>query len=101
MANEVTLKVNEAQKFGVIQETLNGRMTVQATADILGLSDRQVYRLRERVRQAGTEGIVHGNRGRPPSQTKSTSVRNQVIALYEKKYEGYNFTHYAEALADE
>ena len=53
MANEVTLKVKEAQK--------------------LDLSERQIYRLRKRIQQEGSQGMVHGNRGRPPSHTNSLS----------------------------
>jgi len=101
MANEVTLKVKEAQKFGVIEETLSGRMTVKTAAEILGLSERQIFRLRKRVKQQGAQGMVHGNRGRPPSHSKPLAVRQQVVELYQNEYKGYNFTHFTEALEKE
>jgi len=101
MANEVTLKVKEAQKLGVIEETLQGRMTVKTAANILGLSERQIYRLREKVRQDGAQALVHGNRDRPPSHTKPVEERQRVVELYQQKYKGYNFTHFSEALASE
>jgi len=86
MADEVTLKVKEAQKFGVIEETLSGRMTVKTAAEILGLSERQIFRLRKRVKPRGAQGMVHGNRGRPPSHSKPLAVRQQVMELYQNEY---------------
>jgi len=62
MANEVILTMKEAKKLGIIQETLTGRMTVKTAANILHLSEREIYRLRRCVEQKGAAGIVHGNR---------------------------------------
>jgi len=101
MANEVTLTVEEARKLGVIEETLSGRMTVKTAAEILKLSERQIYRLRNRVRQHGAQGIVHGNRGHSPSRTKPRAVRERVVHLHKTEYKAYNFTHFAEALEKE
>lgn len=101
MANEVTLTVKEAQKLGVIEETLCKRMTVKTAAEILQISERQVYRLRKQLKQDGAKAIVHGNRGRPPSHTKPAEIRQKVVQLYQEKYKSYNFTHFAEALESE
>ncbi len=101
MTMEATLSVEEAKKLGVIEETLAGRMTVQAAAGILQLSERQVYRLRASVRARGPSGVAHGNRGRPPSHTRSAAERERVLRLYQTAYAGYNFSHFSEALAEE
>ncbi len=61
MANEVTLKVKEAQKLGVIEETLKGRMSVKTTANIARVSERQIYRMREKVQREGAQALVPGN----------------------------------------
>jgi len=101
MVNEVTLTMNEAKKLGIIEETLTCRMTVKTASDILRLSERQIYRLRQRINQKGAVGIVHGNREHTPAHTKSMEMRNQVIELYKISYQGYNFTHFAEALEED
>ena len=31
---------------------------------VLGVSERQCYRIKARVKQQGVKGVVHGNRGR-------------------------------------
>lgn len=101
MANEVTLTMNEAKKLGIIEETLAGRMTVKTASYILRLSERQIYRLRQRIKQKGAAGMAHGNREHPPSHTKPLATRQKIIDLYKTSYEGYNFTHFAEALEEE
>lgn len=101
MAIEVTLTMKEAQKLGVIEETLCKRMTVKTAADILGMSERQVYRLRKQIQETGVQAIVHGNRGRPPVHTKPVELRQKVVKLYQDKYKSYNFTHFAEVLESE
>ena len=32
---------------------------------VLGISERQCYRIKARVNQQGVKGVIHGNRGRP------------------------------------
>lgn len=53
MRNEVTLNMKEAKKLGIVNETLDGRMTVQTASRILKLSERQIYRLRRLLRAEG------------------------------------------------
>ena len=86
MVMEVTLSAHETKRLGVIEETLAGRVTVRTATGILVLSERQVYRLRQRVRGAGAAGVVHGNRGRPPVHTRPAGGRERVVELYRKDY---------------
>ena len=32
---------------------------------VIGLSQRQCYRIKARVKEHGAKGVLHGNRGRP------------------------------------
>jgi len=93
--------MNEIQELGVIQETLAGRMTVKTAAGILQRSERQIYRLRQRIRKNGPQAIAHGNRGKLPAHARTAAEREHVVTLYKTTYKGYNFTHFAEALQKE
>ena len=101
MANEVTLSMNEAKKLGIIKETLAGRMTAKMAAEILHLSERQIYRLRKNILLRGDAGIVHGNRDRTPLNAFSRRQKDCIITLYKEQYKSYNFTHFAETLEKE
>jgi hypothetical protein len=67
---------------------------------VLGLSDRQLRRLREKVREGGSDGVVHGNTGRPPPNRLGDTLRARVVRLARKKYVGFNDQHLTEKLVE-
>jgi len=48
----------------------NGAFSTEG-ASLLGLSERQVWRLRRIVGEAGPAGLAHGNRGRPSPRQRT------------------------------
>ncbi len=62
MEEGVTFTMGETIRYGVIQALLEKRMKNTEAALALGLSIRQVQRIKKKVAQQGTEGILHGNR---------------------------------------
>ncbi len=65
---------------------------VQA-ALVMGVSERQCYRVKARVGKVGAKGVVHGNRGRRcKRKTKEKTVR-RVVELARGKYQGFNDHH--------
>jgi len=78
-----------------------GELTVGEAAQVLGLSRRQTQRVRRRVKVAGKQGVVHGNRGRQsPERTARATVR-KVLAAARGKYRGFNDQHMTECLVEE
>ena len=75
----------EIHRCCVVRETIEGGLTVRGAAIVLLLSERQVYRLKKKVRDGGPVGVIHGNRGRSPSTAKSPSFRERIRALYQDK----------------
>jgi len=76
-------------------------MTIAEAAVALGLSRRQMKRIRKRIRLEGHDGVVHGNTGRAPQHAFSSSIRDRVVALRLEKYVGFNDQHFTEKLRDE
>ena len=54
----------EQRRAWVLSRVEAEEMSVPEAARLLGLTERSIRRLRERMRQAGPAGLVHGNRGR-------------------------------------
>lgn len=73
---------------------------MEQAAELLGLSKRQVMRLRKGVEERGIDALNHGNKGKPPSTTISVPQRQKIIGLYSEKYEGANFQHFTELLEE-
>jgi len=65
MAKEViTLSRKEIDRLRVIHQVMDRQLLQVDGARLLGLTDRQVRNIIQKVRQKGDEAIAHGNRGR-------------------------------------
>ena len=98
MQPKVTLTMRDLTRYQVIEASLDGRTQVMAAASVLGISERQVYRLRRRVREEGIKGVVHRLRGRRSHRRLSDEEWDEVVRLYEDKYKGFNMSHFTEYL---
>ena len=90
----------DARRLGMVKAVEQGRVTNREAAAGLGLSVRQLRRLRKRVREAGEPAIVHGNRGRPSARRLTAEVRERVVTLLTGSVK-LNDHHLADLLAEE
>jgi transposase len=88
------------RKLDVVERVERGELTVSEGAQALGLSRRQVQRLRKKVRLQGAKGVIHGNAGRSPKHKTAALVGERVIELWREKYAGFNDQHFTEKLAE-
>ncbi len=98
---QVTLNRKEQKRLKVLNDLEVRTTTVHKASEVLGLSVRQVYRLRARYRVEGAAALVHGNRGRPPPHRTPEEVQQQVLELVRNHYHDYNDCHLTEVLAEE
>ena len=89
------------KRYSVIQQTVVAALSTAVAAKMLGLSRRQVFRLKAGVRRHDADGVRHGNCGRTPANAKPPSLRHQVLDIYRKDCFDFNFAHFSETLADE
>ncbi len=71
-----------------------------SAAHVLGLSERQVRRLLERIRTTGAASIRHKAIGRPSNNRISPGVRDYALALIRERYADFGPTLAAEKLAE-
>lgn len=83
----------------VVKRVESGLLTSRQGAQIAGVSTRQFLRIRGRVAVEGKKAVVHGNRGRAPSNKLSDEKRAKVVELRRTKYAGFNDQHFTEKLA--
>jgi len=97
----MTLTRAELKKVLVVEKILDGRMTNAEGAEALGLSVRQVIRLKKKyVTEGGAQALAHRNRGRKPKHALLEETKQQVADLYNTKYHGSNNCHFAELLEE-
>jgi len=90
----------EMTRAVVAERLIRGELTIKDGAKVLGLSTRQVKRIKKGVRLNGPKKVVHGNRKRKPINAVADNVKDLVVELKTKKYTGTNFSHFAELIAE-
>lgn len=95
---DLVVSQRELHRMHVVRLTLEGRESVRRGAKLLGISTRQMKRLRQKMRQKGVQGLLHGNRGQKPWNGTTSEVVERVMKLARGRYEGLNDTHLTEKL---
>src|SRR5215472_4394298 len=92
-AMERAMKVQE-----VILRAMAKKITWWQAAEIIGISDRQMRRWRERYEEFGYDGLFDRRRGQPSPKRVPLAVVEQVLSLYRDRYFDLNVQHFHEKL---
>src|SRR5271169_4626634 len=95
-AVERAMKVQE-----VILRAMAKKITWWQAAEIIGISDRQMRRWRERYEEHGYDGLIDRRRGRPSQKRVPLAQAEQVLGFYREKYFDLNVRHFHEKLGAE
>ncbi|WP_436017884.1 ISNCY family transposase [Phenylobacterium sp. LjRoot219] len=90
----------ELSKFEVLRDVDAERLPVRAAAGVLGLSERQVWRLLKAYRLRGADGIISKKRGRPSNRKTPADVRQAAIDIIKARYPDFGPTLAAEKLLE-
>src|SRR5450432_3312760 len=91
----------ELRRLDVVRRLEAKTLTTKEAGEVLGVSGRQVRRLRRAVEKDGARGLAHKSRGRASPRRTATKTAKQVVALMGKRYAGFNDQHFTEKLAAE
>lgn len=86
-----------ANRYEVVMKVEQGVMTMREAAVVLGVSLRQVRRVRRRAEAGGVKGLVH-QRGGAVWNTVSAQERAQILSLRRDPYRQYNLLHFRDVL---
>lgn len=100
MRDETYLSTKEARRVHVLERVLASRMTIREAASCLGLSERQVKRLKEGFKRDGAAFLAHKNRGRKPQHAFSDDTRQFIIEQALGPYRDTSCQHMAELLGE-
>ena len=94
----MTLNPEEGRRLHVLSLLERGRITTAQAADALGVTPRQVRRLRRRLQQDGPGGLTHRSRDRRSARRLPDALRVQIVTLARGRYAGLNDHHLTEKL---
>ena len=96
----VTLSYEELDRVSVIERVIERRLTQREAAKVLGLTSRQVRRLRRAYARAGPGGLASRHRGRPSNRRLPTELRQEALATVRSRYEDFGPTLAHEKLTE-
>jgi hypothetical protein len=91
--------MNEQKKYEIIKKLKESNGDKRRAAVELGCTLRHVNRMLKGYAQQGKQFFSHGNKGRKPAIALSDELRNEILFLYQNKYDTCNFQHFTELLA--
>lgn len=90
----------QLQRLKVIENAVEGKLTTEKAAALLGVSVRQVKRYKAVFRPKDHAWVLHGNQGRKPGNRLPEALREQIVELAKGKYKGFNDTHLCQKLLE-
>ena len=71
----------QLNRFDILSKANAGFVTNKEASEALGLSERQVKRLKKKVRDGGAAGVIHGNTGKPAPNKISSEIRDEILRI--------------------
>jgi transposase len=96
---DIKLTVKQARKVYIFEKLRDGKMNNSEAAASLGLSIRQVQRIKKAFVADGLSAFLHGNADRKPANAISEEVRGQIVDRA-SLYSGTSCQHISELLAE-
>ena len=71
----------DQRRMVVLTHVASGALVNAEAAELLGISKRQLQRLRRAYSESGVTGLVHGNRGRVAHNSVDTAIAARVVEM--------------------
>ncbi len=96
----IRMSQKELTRVHIIRKVIDRSLKQKEAGEKLSLSDRQIRRLRERVRIEGDRGLMHRLRGRPSKHRITEKQWQKILNLCRTVYRGFGPTFACEKLLE-
>lgn len=96
----IAMSEKEISRFKVIQDVCEHRLRRADAAEILSLSERQVQRLMNKLREHGAASLTHAARGKPSNRRYSEEYRKEILLTIHTHYSDFSPTFAREKLIE-
>ena len=100
MEDILIMRSKEARRLHIIEQVIEKHLSQQQAAEHLGISVRQIRRLKKRRVEEGERGRCHRSRGKPSNRRIALKRKETILALYSEQYAGFGPTLAAEKLSE-
>ena len=93
------LQDRRMQKFrDVLSRWERQELSMMEAGELLGVSERQFRRYRDRYEEDGLAGLIDRRLGQPSGKRVPAADRERMLELYREAYRGWNVKHFHERL---
>jgi hypothetical protein len=93
------LTKREQEKLAIINGTLAGQYTNSQAAKMLGISTRQIKRLKKKVLLEGVTAVIHQLKGKQSNHHIDENIKEKALSAIEKHYTDFKPTFATEKLS--
>lgn len=97
---DIELTPQEQYRYDVVTKVINHEMKPGRAAKLLGVSTRQVRRLKTAVEEEGQEAVVHKLKGRTSNHRIDPSVKKEALSLIKDIYPDFKPLFATEKLSE-
>lgn len=98
--DSISLSQRHITRHRIIERLIRRELTEKETSELLGISVRQVRRIKWKVRLGGITSLIHGNAGSIPWNKRPNEVIETIVRHYKATYEGFNCLHFRDMLKE-
>ncbi|PIR93604.1 hypothetical protein COT97_05780 [Candidatus Falkowbacteria bacterium CG10_big_fil_rev_8_21_14_0_10_39_11] len=96
----ITMSAKELDRFQIIKKLIDRHLNGPTAARLLGLTTRQIRRLKAKVSRHGAQGLIHGNRGKASHNQINEQEKSKIIKLLREHYFDFKPTFASEKLKE-
>jgi transposase len=96
----IEMTAKDVLRSQVMAQVMEGKLDQASAASRLGVSVRQVKRIKRRLQEEGTAGLLSKKRGRPSNRRTPAEVLARAVALIGTRYADFGPTLACEKLAE-
>ncbi len=96
----ITLSTREIERLQIMHKVMDKDITQLKASEILGISDRQIRTIIQKIKEKGAKGIRHGNRGRESPHRMAKELEDHIGLIVKRKYPDFGPTLASEKLLE-
>ena len=87
---QITMTIMESERYDIVKQLINKEINGTQAARKLGLSVRQIKRIKKRVLKYGIEGVIHKSRGKVSNRKLDDCIKKEIISIIENNYHDFS-----------
>jgi len=100
MKGQIIMSSKEIDRVTVLEKLIRKEIKQKTAARVLGLSTRQVRRIKQKYKRLGASSLVHANRGKVPNNKVADKEIERVTKIIKDQYSDFGPTLAHEKLVE-